>query len=343
MVQISLEIDDLTNVRLVPPGPVLETVWAGRTLRPHAPYDAQRWQVQWRQGVAPRVARNGPVRRLLEVVSPRYEIVDLCLPSVGAGDLDDGLERLKQLGPAYYRLELGMNAAVRHLPRHVPRWTERLAEKDPRPRDELVDGVRRLHELGLRDGAAAAGADAAQRFIADRTKDLAAGGLSRMLDNLHPWIRWHAPVLTIDVPGDPPVHAPRPAGGRGLVLAPSIFATGVQYYFDGAQRLPSLLVFPIDPWTPYDRPARPKLDQLLGRKRAAMLIVLASADMCTSDLARSCGISASAASEHARVLREAGLVTTDRSRRAMHSITPAGTTLLGDNAHAQLPTQASGA
>nr|WP_273482911.1 helix-turn-helix domain-containing protein [Kribbella italica] len=74
-----------------------------------------------------------------------------------------------------------------------------------------------------------------------------------------------------------------------------------------------------------------------------MLIVLASADMCTSDLARSCGISASAASEHARVLREAGLVTTDRSRRAMHSITPAGTTLLGDNAHAQLPTQASGA
>jgi DNA-binding transcriptional ArsR family regulator len=72
-----------------------------------------------------------------------------------------------------------------------------------------------------------------------------------------------------------------------------------------------------------------KLAALLGRTRAAVLETVSSP--CTaSELARQTGISLASASQHATVLREAGLLTTTRHRNAvMHTTTALGAALLG--------------
>ncbi|WP_433020178.1 ArsR/SmtB family transcription factor [Kribbella sp. CA-294648] len=330
--QISLDIDDLTDIRLMLPGAMTETVLAAWTLQARPPESVTKHHVRWRKRVAPLVARLGQVRRVMEVQAPPYTLVDLCLPTVGAGSWDEGIERVSALGPAYYKLELSLIAhaiATRpHLQRPVPRWTEQLTEADPRPRADLLTGLALLHKAGIADRDAADHASA-QAYLDARTRDLAGGGVKQLLSNLHHTIRWHHPVITVDSPTAPPIDTPSPAGGRGIIIAPSSFATKVHFFHDSEHRRPGLLVVPnnqreVAGGTPQSQ----HLEQLLGRKRAAVLIQVALRSASTSDLATRCGITAGAVSEHTRVLRECGLITTDRSRRSVHSITPAGAALL---------------
>lgn len=70
------------------------------------------------------------------------------------------------------------------------------------------------------------------------------------------------------------------------------------------------------------------LAALLGHSRAAVLEVIADG-VSTGRLARRAGLSTASASEHATVLRRAGLVATHRSgRTSHHSLTPLGCELL---------------
>nr|WP_204008201.1 winged helix-turn-helix domain-containing protein [Virgisporangium aurantiacum] len=72
----------------------------------------------------------------------------------------------------------------------------------------------------------------------------------------------------------------------------------------------------------------PALARLVGRTRAAVLFA-ARTRPTTSELARRVGISAASASEHATVLREAGLITTHRHRNTVrHTLTRIGVDLL---------------
>lgn len=68
---------------------------------------------------------------------------------------------------------------------------------------------------------------------------------------------------------------------------------------------------------------------LLGRTRAAVLRSVRTG--CnTTELSRRAGVSLSTASEHAGVLRDAGLVVSSRKRNEMvHHLTPLGAALLG--------------
>ncbi len=75
-------------------------------------------------------------------------------------------------------------------------------------------------------------------------------------------------------------------------------------------------------------PAQGALDALLGRTRAAVLQSLIE-QRTTSELARDLDISLPSASEHARTLRAAGLITTERDGKAvLHSVTGLGVDLL---------------
>lgn len=331
--QITLDLNDLTNIRLTAPGPMLETVLAAWMLQARPPEAVHRNHINWRKSVAPKVSQVSEVRRLLELQRPPYTLIDLCLPTVGAVDWQEGVERVSALGPDYYRLELAMIAeatkaiAALGLPTHqIPRWTEQLAEQDGRPRERLIVGLQRLHAVGLIDRSAADTATALA-FIDRRLRDLASGGINQMMDNLHPRIRWHPPVISVDEPGAP-TDIPSPAGGRGLIIAPSVFATQVHYFFDGAAASPSLLVVPLQDTSQSPVAGHHQLGELLGRKRAAILLQLATRATCTSDLAGRCAITAGAVSEHTRILRESGLITTDRGRQSIHTITPAGAALI---------------
>ncbi|SFB04832.1 DNA-binding transcriptional regulator, ArsR family [Amycolatopsis marina] len=166
-----------------------------------------------------------------------------------------------------------------------------------------------------------------------RSRIVATGGVELLFSTLGPKARWRAPVLEIasELSGDVYLN------GRGLLLAPSLFVAdrGVVLIEPERESGRSVLVFA----APLDRAAGALLwgmpqanDQalaaLVGRTRAAGLQALT--DACTTgELANRLGISVAGASQHAAVLREAGLITTRRNRNAvLHTVTPLGSALL---------------
>ncbi|MFF3734368.1 ArsR/SmtB family transcription factor [Streptomyces sp. NPDC002476] len=162
------------------------------------------------------------------------------------------------------------------------------------------------------------------------------GGVERLLSTLHPRIVWNPPVLEIHDRTDRDVHL----CGRGLLLVPSAFLTGVAGRVIGTERDSgqAALVFgmPSDVTSlfsllPEEEEAggEQALSALVGQTRAAALRQLT--DTCTtSQLAARLGISPGTASQHASVLRESGLITTRRVRNcALHTVTPLGMALLG--------------
>jgi DNA-binding transcriptional ArsR family regulator len=112
-----------------------------------------------------------------------------------------------------------------------------------------------------------------------RSRILAGVGLAGLLRSPHPSMRWKSPVLTLhDGPTD-----------RDLDLTRRQRQSG----------------------------ARRSLNALPGRTRAAALATIARG-CTTSELAVKVGTSAASASEHATVLREAGLIETRRQHRTAH-------------------------
>lgn len=145
-------------------------------------------------------------------------------------------------------------------------------------------------------------------------------------------MRWKAPVLSFHCGR---IDRELRLAGRGLLLLPSFFCGEGAICLSNPAR-PPVLVYPIDhrpggaARTPPRNGTRRSLDALLGRTRAAALGTIAGG-CTTGELAVKVGISAASASEHATVLREAGLIETRRRHRnAYHSITRLGATLLGE-------------
>ena len=166
-----------------------------------------------------------------------------------------------------------------------------------------------------------------------RCRALASGGPDRLLSSLQSQlVRWHPPVLEVLVPGQVDLHL----AGRGLALVPSVFVGTLpnlhQNDYDPAAP-PWLVLPPADGrlgqaglWA--DRPRGAALAALVGRNRAAVLGAIAGG-CTTTELAGRVGISLASASQHASVLRDAGLITTHRQGSAvLHVLTPLGAELL---------------
>lgn len=123
--------------------------------------------------------------------------------------------------------------------------------------------------------------------------------------------------------------------GTGLLLVPTYFSVCPALVTPAPGGIPRLL-YPCVRQASYgsapDRAARPvrgnALADLLGPTRAAALTVLA-VGCSTSELAARLGVTPSAVSKHATVLRRAGLIITHRERNTvLHSLTPLGSALL---------------
>ncbi|WOX15299.1 winged helix-turn-helix domain-containing protein [Streptomyces sp. N50] len=204
----------------------------------------------------------------------------------------------------------------------TPRWAWRLA--GTRERAEFVAALRAYHAT-----AVAPVANLMQtRLQADRsarTRDLLDGGVHGMLAGLGPAMSWQPPVLTVQYPvEDRDFHL----GGRGLCLIPSHFCWQAPITL-ADPGLPPVLVYPLlhEPVAP---PPTAPLTALLGRTRATVLSVTAAgAGATTSEIARAVGISAPSASRHAAVLRDAGLLVSNRhATHVLHTLSPAGASLL---------------
>lgn len=155
--------------------------------------------------------------------------------------------------------------------------------------------------------------------IAYRARQLAAGGAVRLFSDLHPDLRWHDGLLTLD--GDHRPSPGRPTGG--MVLSPLVLGppwvmiklrtttqTTVRYPARGTGTL----------WEAGTGPVPGSTARLLGRRRAGLLEALRSPSTVTG-LARELHVSPSAVSQHLRVLRDSGLVAGERSGRSVRYLT----------------------
>ena len=153
--------------------------------------------------------------------------------------------------------------------------------------------------------------------IAMRTHQTERHGTLAMLTNLHPDITWQ--------PRTPPEGA-----GRGLILAPCLFGQQRAHGGPGADGT-QVVIYPTTDLDEAYTPPEDHLAALLGAGRAAVLRSL-RVPASTSGLARRLGISAPMASNHATLLRNAGLVATTRDGKSVrHELTVVGRQLVEVN------------
>jgi DNA-binding transcriptional ArsR family regulator len=160
-------------------------------------------------------------------------------------------------------------------------------------------------------------------------------GVEGALSALHPSIAWRPPVLEVEGPGVEAAH--HDLGGSGLVVVLSFFGrAGAPGRSGRGRATPQILVVPVTPglsgftgiWSVAGANGA-SLEALLGRTRAAALQSVGIGPCTTTELARRCGISLSSASQHATVLRGAGLIRTERRRGAvLHDLTALGEQIL---------------
>lgn len=200
------------------------------------------------------------------------------------------------------------------------RWAHELAQGSPAARRTLASDTRRYFDASIAPLWPRIRSDAlTDRAL--RAEMLLRGGVDALLTTLGTTWRWQPPTLHLPSPSTYDI----PLCGRGLLLVPSWFATGplVMYRPEAA----TVLVYPMCRRERADS-RREALGALLGRTRAKVLALLRT-PATTTALAERAGVSLAAASQHAGVLRDAGLIDTVRTGTAvLHSLTPLGHSLL---------------
>ncbi|WP_274558217.1 ArsR/SmtB family transcription factor [Streptomyces spiramyceticus] len=335
MLRVHFSGVDLSRIRLAPrPDALWETILSFHRLR-----DRRGVKVfgEWRQESRTRL--NGETRLLAALVPNRGYFPDFLTPREGLSGIDAGLEAVRATAPDRLRAEIGLLAAAHRSDGTCPSQDR---SSPPVRLTPLADG--RSDAVGRLTGALRGYHRAAvepywpyiqARIEADRAvrgRALLDGGADELLDTLPPMLRWCPPVLEADYPVDRDLHL----DGRGLLLQPSFFCRGTPVVYRDPD-LPPVLVYPVTDTgapAPADAPST-SLGRLVGHTRSAVLGAIGGG-CTTSELARRAGVSLASASQHACVLREAGLVVTLRhGNSVLHTMTPLGAALLRGGAPAE--------
>ena len=165
--------------------------------------------------------------------------------------------------------------------------------------------------------------------VAYRTERFAAGGLVRVMEDLHPEVSLDRDRLRIVTPR--PTHPSFGLAGDGIVLVPCVFSWPALVVGCGVTGQ-ATLTYPTrgvaELWR--DAPAGPTdpLSALVGRTRAALLATL-GLPRSTTQLAGQLEVSPAAVSQHLKVLKDTALVTARRrGRMVLYQRTAAATSLL---------------
>jgi hypothetical protein len=323
MIRIYFTGQDLARFRIAStPDPMWEVLLSLHQLQSRA--GALHFRT-WRSTVRQQVSRA--LRPLIELAPPHGYSPDFLTPAAGADGLDSGVDALLATPIERLQTDLGRFAAYRP----ASSWTRALASGERDSIAHLATAVRRYHRIAVAPywSRIQAAVDAER---AARARLMSERGFEGMMASLHPDLRWRPPVLEVHgftVTRD--IHL----DGRGLRLIPSVFCWQQPTLLRDPE-LPPVLVYPVEhrlglPGTTGTGPGRPPnkpLAALLGPTRAAVLAAV-DAGCTTTELARRVGISLAAASQHASVLRDAGLITTRRlGGSVLHSLRPLGTDIL---------------
>lgn len=323
VIRVHLTAEDLLRTRFaVGPAPLTELSMALATLqRRDAIFD------RWRRELGPRLPRAA---RLLFQLVPPTATGPQFLDPISNGP-DDGLETVLSAPTPFVRSEL---RRVCPAEQPITPWVRALNERDRDAWQQLAAAVRAGHQAVVSPSWQRIW----QSFRADvawRGRLIAEQGLQAALASLHPTVRWNGSTLQIDVDSTLVVC---PAG-RGVTLMPSAFWTGRPMFGthpDGSALVvyPSVTPLPLIEGVPGEDP----LADLLGRTRAAVL-ALTVGGRTTGELACELGISPATASLHAKTLRAAGLLVSERAGKAvMHSATPLAGGLIAGAARHTPPT-----
>jgi DNA-binding transcriptional ArsR family regulator len=318
VLRIHFTTEDLVRTRVAPgPDPLWETALSLTQLQTRkgaVVFD------RWRGETRARLAALGDAPRvLLPLVPPTGYFPDFLTPAEGSGGVEAGLEALRATPKPRLDDELRMLADHRRL----PTWTEALVDRDGKALALLADAVRVFHDAAI----APEWSRIETHVEADRgvrAQALLAEGPEGLLRSLGAGMRWRAPVLEVDYPVDRDLVL----GGRGLLLMPSFFNWGRPVTLQNEDLRPVLVYSTSEQVLNSDRTSDRALVALLGRTRATVLQSVRTG-ATTAELARRVGTSQASASRHATVLREAGLLTTQRrGNTVLHTLTPLGVDLL---------------
>jgi DNA-binding transcriptional ArsR family regulator len=314
--------DDLDRIQLRPTlGPLAETVLAVGLLR--NPEQPRTLLGEWRGQVQDRISLRA--RPLMTLIPPGCMGVDLPTLTGETATIEQGVKALLDVPREHLLVEMAYTNRFSKL--SPAAWA--LAEPGARP--ELAEATEAAYR------------DLIQPFWhrirvslhaeqAARSRTLARKGAEQLLASLQgPRIRWRPPVLEILKPS----HLDMELAGRGLAVVPSVFIGKEPSLHENPNdddETPRLILPAADAgraWL-WERRRSPgaALAALVGRNRAAVLASVA--DGCTTtELARRANISLAAASQHASVLRGAGLIASLRQGGAvLHVLTPLGAELL---------------
>ncbi|WP_344312684.1 helix-turn-helix domain-containing protein [Fodinicola feengrottensis] len=316
--------DDFARLRLITrPDPLWEVVLSSHLLQARETpiFDPWRQHARW-------AARSTKVRQAIEVigtVNPRCTYFpDFLTPTPDGQGIEAGVDAVLHTPAQRVRRELETLSGLRDL----SPWARSLADGDLAAVGLLGDSLITYHRALVQPFTSRIRA----RVDGDRTvraRALMNGGVDALLASLRPTLRWRSPVLEADFPSDQDLHL----NGRGLVLVPSFFCWRTPVTMADPDLTP-VLVYPAV-GDPTCGPAAAQLSNhalvaLLGTTRATVLnAVSAGGGATTGELARTIGVSAATASEHTKVLREAGLLTSIRNANSvLHAVTPLGSALL---------------
>jgi DNA-binding transcriptional ArsR family regulator len=281
----------------------------------------------WRQRTRTRLA---PEARMALALVPSVGWSPMFLTPPRSGSIEELVEQVNATPRSRVRAELAQIAERQSL----PSWAHRLPD-DAELFARLSEGVGSLYASLLGpywDGIT-------DLFRADRSvrlRHVLDGGVERLLTQANPrWMRWDPPVLEIQMANG--VEHDLLLEGQGVVLVPSVFHTRTIVEDEGEPQpivsYPAGLEHPLDGLTvvtpPADR-ATGAVAALLGTTRATVLTLVAEhPGSSTKELAALARLAPASASEHATVLRNAGLIRTNRHRNtALHSVTNLGLALL---------------
>jgi DNA-binding transcriptional ArsR family regulator len=316
MFRITLTSQDMGRIRFVPePAPLLEVTTSIRGLR-------KATETSQVAAVQRRILRHfpGTARLLLDLIPENGDTPAFLAPL--RGELCLALEAVRSTPTALIRDDLAVTLAGRQ----APAWIEGLRTGEPAAMCGLVDALNsyftaclRPYWNNIREGFEAE----ANRFAEVQLEY----GSRAALESLHPRMKWRGDTLQVEADGD---HELSPKG-NGVVLAPVALWRGrplVGILPGGAV----LIAYPVrnvlheEPTQPLSR--EEDLADLLGHTRARMLHALT--EPCgTAELAQRVTRSPAVTSEHASVLRRAGLITTIRKgRRVQHALTRLGRSML---------------
>lgn len=325
MLRIHFTPTDLVRTKLAErPDHLWETVLSLQTLRTrYGGMVFNSWRLQ--AGTELRKARFTVVlSRILAPLTPNASYFpDFLTPPEGLLGIEPGIEAIRATPGSRIRTEVQRLALTSRLPSEVLRIAE--GERDAML--VLCRSLIKYYEIAVapywdRD------VRAADMALAKHGLRQRASGSISMLMGIWPGTDWDPPVLRVPYPVSRDLHLE----GRGLILIPSMFLWNHPVaYADPA--LPPTLIYPIRPTSDLLRSEMmtsavgSSLAALIGTTRARILGAVGQG-ATTSDLARRAGVSVTMASEHARVLRDAGLI--DRRRRAntvVHTMTSLGMAL----------------